>query len=461
MKRHCIPVAVAVAALFGWGVVARGGADKRPTQATSAPGGLDAKQLADLWDRLGGKDASKGDAAVGKLIWGRDPAAAFLARKFTQAAPDRKRIAGLIADLDADDYRKRESASAALRKAGRSAMAALRKELKVSKSLEVRTRIRELLDEFDRRYRDHAETRRYSRAVKVLEAIGSIEALRAAKALADVAPSHAAGEEANDAVSNIADGLARSLVLAARASSQAGRAAEAVKLCRQALAFADDAGGTRKKSIQAIVDALAARRNQKPTDKMWQQGTVPSGPQTPRAAVLAMVKALERRDGKAFAACFDARADQKDALKEMGAAMGKVRAFQRAGIKAYGKEAWKNAGGSVGIFNIPSADEIARKTKVKAEGDRATCTMPWGKEPLKLLRKGGKWLIEPGELIPPKARRAEMLKMLKLMADAVDEPMKKIGRPGVTAKQVREEFFKAMMKAMMKTMRDGEAPDNS
>jgi len=414
-----------------------------------SPAATDAKQLADLWDRLGSKDPAEAKAAVGKLISGGDAAAAFLADKFAQGAPDRRRVARLIADLDADDYRTRESASTSLRKAGLAAAPALREALKAGKSPEARARITELLAYCDKSGEDYPEADRYARAIEVLCGIGSVRALRAAKSLAAVAPTEAIRQEADGAVSNIADGLARGLLTAARAKSRAGEAPAALKLSRRALALADDASDLRKKRIQAIVDALAAGR--KATDQMWQAAAAPLGPQTPRAVIVAMTKALEAGDGAAFAALFDARGEDKLFLKDLGSAKGKLIAFQAAGIKAYGRQEWKaSGGGGMALFGIPTSHEIAGKLQVKIEGNKATWLVEGKGDPPKLVRKGGKWLIEPDKLLPPRARRAQVLRRVKAMADAVGGPLRKIGKAGVTAKQVQREFGHAILLAMKK-----------
>jgi len=168
------------------------------------------------------------------------------------------------------------------------------------------------------------------------------------------------------------------------------------------------------------------------------------------AAVIAMAKAMETGDGDAFAACFDATAEEKAVLKELGTAMGKLMAFQRAWAKAYGEAVWKEASGGRGGPIMPTAEELAKKIQIKVDGDKAVCTMEDKKSPLNLVKKDGKWLIKPDQLLPPQAGREQMVKMMKAMAGAVDDPMKKIGQPGTTAKQIHKEFNAAMMSAMMK-----------
>ena len=66
-----------------------------------------------------------------------------------------------------------------------------------------------------------------------------------------------------------------------------------------------------------------------------------------------------------------------------------------------------------------------------------------------MVKKAGAWLIQfPIQVPPTKAQQDQLVKMMLTMANAFDEPMKKIGQAGVTAKQVHEEAQKAVAAAM-------------
>ena len=228
---------------------------------------LDAEQLADLWGRLGEQDASRADAAAGKLIAGGETAVAFVAGRLARAAPEGRRIARLIAALDADAYKTRQAASAALRRVGLPAVAALRAARKVSGSLEAKMRIGALLDALERGQVDHPEARRYYRAASVLTASGSIAALRATKALLAVAPTHAVRDRALAVLCRKGLRIVESLLADARAKSDAGDRTAAIERCRRALAVAVDADHYRKENIREIVDRLVA--GAKVGEKMW------------------------------------------------------------------------------------------------------------------------------------------------------------------------------------------------
>ena len=82
----------------------------------------------------------------------------------------------LIADLDSDDFDRREAASKELASLGPQAESTLRKALKQTDSAEVRARIRPLLKAPDQWVVTDADMLRVIRAIWVLERIGTPEA---------------------------------------------------------------------------------------------------------------------------------------------------------------------------------------------------------------------------------------------------------------------------------------------
>ena len=169
---------------------------------------------------------------------------------------------------------------------------------------------------------------------------------------------------------------------------------------------------------------------------------------TPKAVVLAILKATSEGDGEAVAAHTDCSAEDKAFIKKSLSIMGKVVAFTIKGSKAYGKEAWAAAAKKADMANFAEPpkelDPDAQKTlKCKVEGDKAACTMEGVEKPLNLVKKGGVWLAVPDEM-PPKDKRAEMLAGMAPMAKAAEDATAKIGKPGVTAEQVFQGFAKAL-----------------
>jgi hypothetical protein len=136
----------------------------------------------DVWAELGDESPAVARAAVDRAA--RDPAAAvkLLAEKFAPPkTPADPRIAGLIADLDSDDFATREAASAMLRELGAKAAPALRRAATGSGSAEVRRRAEKLLAPSSvppakLRLPAAGELLRGLRAVEVLERVGTPEA---------------------------------------------------------------------------------------------------------------------------------------------------------------------------------------------------------------------------------------------------------------------------------------------
>ncbi len=131
-------------------------------------------QLAGLWEDLAGEDAERAYAAVWTLIQGGEATVSFLEERLADVMADPKRIAELTADLDHDDWRRREAATEALTKMGKAVEKPLKEhieKLPEGDHLEARVRIEEVL----RRVADMKvaayDARRYARARQVLRII--------------------------------------------------------------------------------------------------------------------------------------------------------------------------------------------------------------------------------------------------------------------------------------------------
>src|SRR5262249_54213556 len=100
-----------------------------------------------LWTDLRDTDAIKAHAALWALVVAPEQAVPFL-KEHLHPVPhvSAERLRQFVADLDADDFARREEATRNLAKLGIEAEPALRKALEAKPSLEKRSRVEALLD---------------------------------------------------------------------------------------------------------------------------------------------------------------------------------------------------------------------------------------------------------------------------------------------------------------------------
>jgi len=139
-----------------------------------------------------------------------DPRAAsdFLRKKIAPVKIDveERRLRALLDDLDSDDFGKRESAGKALAAMGKAVEGRLRRAMAEANSVEVRLRLRNLLDEMKRE--PTAEDFRGMRAVQVLELSGTEDALRVLREWAGGTAGAPLTEQAKAALKRLASGAA-------------------------------------------------------------------------------------------------------------------------------------------------------------------------------------------------------------------------------------------------------------
>ncbi len=145
---------------------------RRPTPTEDLPAG----RLAALRDDLASRDAARGQQAVADFLRSPDTVP-FLKRMLLPGAVPARRLADLIADLDHDEFARRQRASQELERIGEQAAAALRRSLEARPSLEARRRMSLLLEALDEEPPSPRAVRMI-RALQVLEGIGTPEARR-------------------------------------------------------------------------------------------------------------------------------------------------------------------------------------------------------------------------------------------------------------------------------------------
>jgi RNA polymerase sigma factor (sigma-70 family) len=121
-------------------------ADSVPSER-QRPQELTQHQLDDLWEALSSAAAARADGAVWALVAAPGQSVPLLEERLRPvAAADGRRVAGLIAGLDSEQFQERSEAAAGLEKLGEAALPGLRKALASRPSPEVRRRLEELLE---------------------------------------------------------------------------------------------------------------------------------------------------------------------------------------------------------------------------------------------------------------------------------------------------------------------------
>ena len=153
--------------------------------------GLSAQEssvLGERWQALAGDDAAKAFAAIGALAATPKEAVPWIKERLKPAAPvDMKRTLELIKQLDAEEFKARESANKDLLKFDEQILPVLDKALAAQPTLETKRRLEALRGRLTSVVLQGEHLRAY-RAIEVLERIGTPEALQVLQELAKGAP---------------------------------------------------------------------------------------------------------------------------------------------------------------------------------------------------------------------------------------------------------------------------------
>ncbi len=167
---------------------------------------LSLKDVQDYWTDLAGDNAPKAYRAIWALVSAPKQAVPFLGDHLQPkrlADPERERLAQLLRDLDSDRFRVREQATRELEKGGEFAASALRRALQRQPSLEVRRRAEQLLEKLEDAALSGDELRA-SRALQVLEHIGTPGARKVLETLARGVPEARLTQEAKASLERLA-----------------------------------------------------------------------------------------------------------------------------------------------------------------------------------------------------------------------------------------------------------------
>ncbi len=165
--------------ILGWGL--------RPVGWSAPRERLTGRELDRLWEELSGK-APEAYQAILTLAADKE-AVTFLGKRLRRVEPETaEKIQQFIADLDADDFDKRQAASAALARLGEQAESVVRKESAKPRSAEVRKRLQPLMKALDSCFEADPAVLRDVRAIGVLRRIGTTAARQILAELAKGAP---------------------------------------------------------------------------------------------------------------------------------------------------------------------------------------------------------------------------------------------------------------------------------
>jgi WD40 repeat protein len=160
-------------------------------------------QVERLWAELASRDAAKAYQALWTLVTAPRQAVPWLGERLRPvAAPDPRRLAQLITDLDNEQFAVREQATEELEKLGHLARPALRKALEVAPPLEVRQRVERLLRKLEGPVTS-PDLLRGLRAIETLEQIDTREARQLLAALAKGAPEARLTQEAKTSLERV------------------------------------------------------------------------------------------------------------------------------------------------------------------------------------------------------------------------------------------------------------------
>jgi hypothetical protein len=166
----------------------------------NAPLDLDA-----AWRDLAGTDAARAYQVILRLADSPAEVIPYWRKELRPIHADAKRLAGLIADLDNDQFAVREKAAKDLEHFGEVAVGACEKALRGHPPAEVRRRLESFLEQQAKSASEPSPERlRVLRAIEVLEHIGTLQAQELLKSLASGAPEAHLTQEAKAALKRLA-----------------------------------------------------------------------------------------------------------------------------------------------------------------------------------------------------------------------------------------------------------------
>jgi hypothetical protein len=159
-------------------------------------------EIRNLWARLGSDDAPTGQRALWQLCDVAEQATAFLATEVFIDEQSDKRFQRLMAQLDDESIRKRETAMRELILLGQCNMMRAREALAKAVSSRVRSRLEKVLADYHARVGGNLPYRQ-ARVIQLLECIATQSAFQLLKRIADTHAKPQVREEAHSAIARL------------------------------------------------------------------------------------------------------------------------------------------------------------------------------------------------------------------------------------------------------------------
>jgi hypothetical protein len=175
---------------------------RREGQAAGLP---TPEQIGTLWSNLSGGSAIQAQQAIGRFTAFPEAALEQFKKELKPAknpSLDANGIRKLIGDLDHPKFKFREQASQALEKVGRGVLPELNKALKNNSTLEAQERMEKIVARLEQETASPKELRE-TRAVEVLEHIGTPDAQDLLTTLASGAPGEILTDQASAALARL------------------------------------------------------------------------------------------------------------------------------------------------------------------------------------------------------------------------------------------------------------------
>jgi hypothetical protein len=184
---------------------------------------------------------------------------------------------------------------------------------------------------------------------------------------------------------------------------------------------------------------------------MAASGCGPQKAKTPRQALENMRQALVYGNGKRFAECYVADAEQKKFIAAACDYLKVSAEFEKKLSAAYGTNAMQGASArSRNIFIQLAKGKTLDDMQIKSDAATATATWTNLSPPLSLVKEAGLWRIRIDGLAPPFANdMAEALATTVALTDFTKQGIAKIGKPGQSAAKIQEDIRMAMLQRII------------